>query len=252
MGAVALQPPHPANRHDAGCRRRAGEDPIGGICFSFANRNGIRASLSIEYLKFSYFHNPIEIKGRRDNPDSYIKCVELRHNVFYRIGAKHAPRERHATGCVRFHNVIDGVIADNLFEQIENITHATALHAVYLNSFCCNCEVSRNTFVEVSGDAVRLRNASNENRIVHNEFRRAGYAGYSEYFCSEKLKDCTNPRPECPCFGNKFEHNRLISNYDGGRMNLSRIHPGDQFANPGCTIPEGVPHFTHDDSNTFE
>jgi hypothetical protein len=91
--------------------------------------------------------------------------------------------------------------------------------AIYLaNHSSCN-EVTRCSFHRVKGDAVRIRDDSNENEISYCYFRQTGWTAvctmwyrYSEGYPSTVA--------ECPSWSNLFHHNRAEGNWLCGESRL--------------------------------
>lgn len=139
--------------------------------------------------------------------------------VFRNLGEKYAAAGL-GYGAVDLINSSDNVIQHNEFRSVENRSgNAALIHGIYLAHWSARNTVTENTFHTISGDPIRVRNDSNDNRVTKNSFERTGGYAFSDWFCDAA---CVGKGPgrslECPSHGNSFRHNRLVSGFDGRRL----------------------------------
>jgi hypothetical protein len=162
----------------------------------------------------------VSFNGRREEVNTLLGwngSNSLEDMRLLRIGAKFTvDPDDYSTAAVRFVNSRNNVVRNSLFGEIENDpAKAHSLHAIYIAHRSSNNLIEGNQFSIVSGDAVRVRDASDYNRIFHNSYVKAGDYGYSEWYCDISRSDCTSPVYECPSFGNEFRNNDLVDGYRG-------------------------------------
>ena len=158
----------------------------------------------------------------------------LNHNVvsgmvFRDGGSVHVP-SHYGWGGLDFVNSSDNLIVGNHFIRLENAgADAGLMHGVYLAHYSSRNTVAGNVFTDITDDAVRVRNDSNDNQVYANYFARTGSVGYfSDWFCDAT---CAAANPgharECASHGNVFHHNQLTSGYAGGQIPVYGFFVGD-------------------------
>jgi Right handed beta helix region len=157
--------------------------------------------------------------------------------VFRGLGSKHVPGGV-GYGAIDLVNSRNNVIQDNKFGNLENVggrAEMALIHGVYLSHQSTGNQISGNHFHRISGDPVRTRNSSNENKIYDNIFERAGSNAYfSDWFADDPRVVGDGDGVECASTGNTFYRNRLISGYRGP-VKAWWVRPGEpSHAEPAC------------------
>ena len=203
--------------------------------FILDHADGEATNLHFEYLQVERYRAAISLQGNRND-----FARSNGHNVIYgcyfrRIGNKwndNTSGESYAV--VRLLNSDDNLVRNNHFVQCENQTSAGLLHALYIAHNAERNHVVKNRFVTHSGDPIRVRDFSNDNRIEDNVFIRAGAtAVFSDWYCIGAA--CTKAEPECPSWGNEFRDNELDGDYACTSATTWHLFQPDQAA--GCTPP---------------
>jgi hypothetical protein len=149
--------------------------------------------------------------------------------VFRGLGSKHASAGV-GYGAIDLVNSRNNVIQDNKFVNLENVGgrgEAALIHGVYLSHQSTGNRISGNHFYRISGDPVRTRNGSNENKIYDNIFEKTGSNAYfSDWFANASHATGDGDGVECVSTGNTFYHNKLISGYRGP-IKVWWVRPGD-------------------------
>ncbi|WP_407352131.1 hypothetical protein [Luteimonas sp. R10] len=94
--------------------------------------------------------------------------------------------------------------------------------------------------MNANGDPIRIRDASDFNKILDNRFFDTGAgAYYSDWYCIHDRSDCTKSTPECPSIGNEFRYNELNGDYYGG-ISVFRLYGPDD----ACGVSGGAAAFS--------
>jgi hypothetical protein len=160
---------------------------------------------------------------------AFVEGAQIDGNRFEQLGSKHTKpgkadwsKQRYGVGGVLFRGVSGASITGNVFDALENGEVAGTddgpklIHAVYLRDGSSGNTVTDNTFNHVSGDPVRVSNASNHNTIKGNTSRDAGNkALVSEFY---------NPTAgEADSVGNVVAANNIGTKY-GSKQKAKRLH----------------------------
>jgi hypothetical protein len=79
------------------------------------------------------------------------------------------------------------------------------------------------SMLRIKGDAVRLRDQSNRNRIQYCTFHQVGWnAVCSSWFCDNTLNNCIKPSLECHCLDNQLLDNRSEGGWYCAEMAIFR------------------------------
>lgn len=118
---------------------------------------------------------------------AFLSGAVIDHNRFEDLGSLHSKpgaadwsKQRYGVGGVLARGLQGSQITDNVFDGLENgdvkgtSTGPRLIHGVYLRDHSSNNTVSGNRFKDISGDSVRVSNASNDNQITDNRSRNAG------------------------------------------------------------------------------
>ena len=221
----------------------------GGTFFSARPGDGIRTNLDFWYLRVENYQVAIQLGGRR-GPYNYRENEPhwdySSGNRIYGMWFENIGEDD--TAVVRLVNGRDNLIQNNHFINAISEVNPRRLHAVYMAHHSSNNAIRNNRFVNISGDAVRVRDESNFNSITGNTFESAGVYGYSDWFCNGKTNDrCTkNPPEECPSWGNEFRNNILGSQYKSNRS--MRMFVYYQEEEIGINTGDFVPNYPGSDA----
>lgn len=157
--------------------------------------------------------------------------------IFRRLGSKHA-RSGIGYGAIDLINSRNNIIQNNSFEYLENrgrSTEQNLVHGVYLSHHSSDNLIRDNRFYLISGDPIRTRDDSNENKIFGNTFTKTGAGAYiSDWFSTGAHATKNATPPECASRANVFYDNTLNSGYRG-RVDVVWTSPlGAGYAGSGC------------------
>ncbi|SDN28735.1 right-handed parallel beta-helix repeat-containing protein [Allokutzneria albata] len=169
---------------------------------------------------------PLRVRGSQGLNGNLLFGMMLRN-----LGDKHAPGAPFGYGAVVLTNSSGNRIENNTFDRVENTDpHAGYVHGTYVTHFSSSNVIVRNRFEWISGDPIKVRNASSYNVFEHNTFDRTGRtAHYADEFCD---LDCARKNKidrQCASF-----HNRLFRN------KLGRSHTGDAALPAWLLTPAGL------------
>ena len=136
-----------------------------------------------------------------------IEGAILEGNRFEDLGSLHSKqkdvswaKQQYGIGGIELHGVSNSLIKDNVFDDLENGTVKGAinkkkpkdqekdngehlLHAIYVRDQSSGNRIEGNRFSDVSGDAIRFSNGSNDNTVVGNSAKNAGQGALiSEFY----------------------------------------------------------------------
>jgi hypothetical protein len=208
-------------------------DGKGGTWFTLRNSSGKPTNIRIVGLEITNYHTAITLNGILDSKNASNGGNEIRNNVFNNIGQIAQPASKPSTAAIRLVNSDNNLITQNTFINIRNVEKCGLLHAIYVAHDSTGNTISKNTFQNSCGDAVRFRDRSNNNSVVNNTFIDSWDKNpVSDWFCdSTKRNDCTKISGECPSINNILEANRVVSK----KMKPTEIfHPYGADANQLC------------------
>ncbi|KAH9894722.1 ketoacyl-synt-domain-containing protein [Xylariomycetidae sp. FL2044] len=158
--------------------------------------------------------------GRDKTPGNCLN--EVRSMLFERVGAfyTHGLPNPKGYAALRLRQSSNNTITGNRFHGVKNSAAADSdgdgvnedltayIHAIYMAHHSRGNIVSNNEFNQVTGDAVRTRDGSDDNLIEGNRFITAGkYSAYSDWIDDEGN--------ECPSHDNQFLDNTVGAGYFG-------------------------------------
>ncbi|WP_444919462.1 right-handed parallel beta-helix repeat-containing protein [Microbulbifer sp. CnH-101-G] len=142
-------------------------------------------NVEISRLTISHYASyAILLNGGRDNRSTtWNGCNHIHDNRFIEIGTlfdvSNCPGDCKGYGVVDFVNSDNNSIYNNVFYRAENISSQDfLLHGVYLAHDSVGNKVYDNYFHLVSGDPIRVRDRSSDNRIYNNYADRAGQRAF--------------------------------------------------------------------------
>jgi hypothetical protein len=186
------------------------------------------------------FDGGTAVRGRKIlGPDSLaITGNTVYGMVFRKLGSKHVHSGGVGYGAIDLVNSRNNVIQGNRFVSLENAggpRTMALIHGVYLSHYSSGNVISGNHFYGISGDPIRTRNGSGENKIYDNIFERTGSNSFfSDWFADGAEAAQEGGGSECASTGNSFYDNSLISGYRG-HLRIWWVSPGDQgYAGQSC------------------
>lgn len=175
--------------------------------------DGRETGLVIEGLRIANYLTAISLNGNRDDPAGFNSGTIIRRNIFNAIGSIAVQGDVLGTAAVRLVNARNSRIEDNYFNGIRNRTLAQcgAMHPVYLAHFASGNRIVGNSFQNICGSAIKLRDRSSHNHIVGNRFVEVERApAIEEWYCDKAERaDCTKQLGECPSIGNVQSDNEF-------------------------------------------
>ncbi len=221
---TAILPPSPSPLHDGGNTGLrfyylAIEDYTQGISF-----NG--------QAGHSWHNNTFYIQ-----PSSGVNDNDVSGMTFHDIGDLYAPAQT-GYGVILFTDSSHDDIYNNTFDDIYNSGDTDQLHPLYITHFSSSSTIDKNLFEDTNGEAVKVRDRSNDNNIFDNTFNATGgVAAYLDDFCDQQCVNGASPKKyrECASYGNRFADNTI----DTGTW-WDLIPPGETYAGGApCSIPAG-------------
>jgi hypothetical protein len=109
--------------------------------------------------------------------------------------------------------------------------------AVYIAFHSVNNTITQNSFRDIKGDGIRIKDESNDNTISYNHAVKTGWTGFCTMWYCHPV-DCNNTMPECPSYNNWLYSNRVDGNWMCGPARMFKDMRPEEKA--GCTIPQGA------------
>lgn len=198
--------------------------------------NAVESSgrLRFYYLEVHNYMNGLRFRGdtvtnlcgrRSPVPDEGVDNNRLYGMMFQYIGSTYASGDPDDFGfaAVDLVNSSNNQMTNIFARNLENdAPHESHIHSVYFAHGSSDNLWKNVVNKDVSGDPIRVRNVSNDNRIEDNDFTTSGRNGfYSEWFVTEDYVANNYPyHLESVSLGNEFYYNTLNSGYDGGYLDV--------------------------------
>lgn len=209
----------------------------GGTWLMLKSASGKPTRLTVAGLEIANYVTAISLNGSRTSESTSNSHNVIRNNVFRNIGQIAFPSGKPSTAAVRLVNSDNNEIRGNRFINIRNITGCPALHSIYIAHYSTDNRISQNVFDGGCGAAIKVRDASNNNRIDNNDFLNQEQPVLLDSFCDKNTRDdCTKEKVECPSWNNKFYGNRMAML--GKRASLSPVKAVGDNRPSGCPNPE--------------
>lgn len=197
-------------------------------------RSGARTNLEFHWLHLrDYVVAGLTFASNRDDPAGFSSHNRVEDCVFEDIGNVGGEPDAGLGGVV-LSNTRDSAVLRSTFRRLVNTpADAGLIHGVYLSHHATGNVVSHNTFRTISGDPIRVRDASHFNTFHHNTFRDAGEAAiFGDWYCHDR-PECV--RRECPSFGNALRYSDLgCTGHGGAVVPLFYFHHGRACVPSGC------------------
>jgi len=222
---TAILPPAPSPLHDGGNT---------GLRFYYLDIEDYTQGISFNGQAGHSWHNQTFYV----QPSTGVNGNDVSGMTFHDIGDSFAPSQT-GYGAILFTDSSDDAIDNNTFDDIDNSGDTDQLHALYITHFSSGNTVEKNLFENTDGEAVKVRDRSNDNDIFDNTFKATGgVAAYLDDFCNQQCVGNASPKKyrECASYGNRFADNIIAS---GAMWDL--IPPGETYAGGApCSIPKGM------------
>ena len=170
-------------------------------------------------------------------PSAGVNGNDVSGMTFHDIGDLFAPSQT-GYGAILFTDSSHNDIVNNTFDDIYNSGDHDQLHALYITHFSSANTIDKNLFENTNGEAVKVRDRSNDNNVFGNTFNATGgVAAYLDDFCDQACVNTATPKKyrECASYGNHLDDNTIRT---GTFWDL--IPPGETYAGGApCTIPRG-------------
>jgi hypothetical protein len=221
---TAILPPAPSLLHDGGNT---------GLRFYYLDVEDYTQGISFDgQAGHSWHNNTFYIQ-----PSSGVNDNDVSGMTFHDIGDLFAPAQT-GYGVVLFTDSSHDDIYNNTFDDIYNSGDTDQLHPLYITHFSSSNTVDKNLFEFTNGEAVKVRDRSNDNNVFDNTFNMTGgVAAYLDDFCDQQCVNGASPKKyrECASYGNRFADNTI----DTGTW-WDLIPPGETYAGGApCSIPTG-------------
>ena len=209
--------------------------------------NGGNTGLRFYYLAIEDYTQGISFNGQPGHswhnstfyvqPSTGVNDNDVSGMTFHDIGDLFAPAQT-GYGVILFTDSSHDDIYNNTFDDIYNSGDTDQLHGLYITHFSSSNTIDKNLFEDTNGEAVKVRDRSNDNNIFDNTFNATGgVAAYLDDFCNQQCVNGASPKKyrECASYGNRFADNII---HTGTWWDL--IPPGETNAGGApCSIPAG-------------
>lgn len=192
------------------CFMASEDNPPDTAFFNFRADDGLPTNIHIKRFSISnYVRRAILFYGdREDEATGWNGYNSVEDCIFTDIGNARKPEMHFCYSVICCYNSRYNRISNCRFRNIANAPADLPVIVVYFAHYASyndfiDCESSR-----VYGDAVRIRDFSNENYIAYNYFWKTGGLGViTHWYCIPEHGECTKIGPECPSWENRFENN---------------------------------------------
>jgi len=194
--------------------------------FTLRGSQGRDSGLTIEALKIRDYFTAVSLEGDRDDKRRGNAGTTIRRNVFQNIGSVAVSENASSTAAIRLVNSHSNIIENNYFGRIRNRQDCGSLHAIYVAHFSSGNVISNNTFDDICGSVIKLRDRSNDNIIRNNRFAHLErVSAIEEWFCDmADRQDCTKKLGECPSTGNAADGNSISESVQPTMISINGNH----------------------------
>jgi hypothetical protein len=187
-----------------------------------------KAQLHFTNIKVTNYLNGLRFSSPRNNPEDYNGGHHIENCEFHYIGNVWtsnppgvADGDWKAYRALGLTNSRYTKVINNSFRFIDSEYFGVHLHAIYMAHHASYNEIRGNHFESVTGDAIRVRDASDFNVFNNNTILNSGKAAYSDWFCNHERVECSKYESvgiaECPSQGNEFFNNEIGNRYKSSR-----------------------------------
>jgi hypothetical protein len=223
--------------------------------FILDRRDGKPTNVHFRKLSIrAYVHGTIWFCGNRAHASGWNGYNSIDNCIFQDVGNFSQPEQNGCYGVLDFMNARYNIVRNCIFFNCANantqpypqkeeagmldLANLNAIVGIYLAHHSGNNYITENTFQNIKGDPVRIRDVSNDNEICFNKFYKSGWAAIcTMWYCHPNTTDCL-PTPdglidECPSYGTIFRNNKVEGNWICGLPRLFKdIDPNSKF---GCS-----------------
>ena len=169
--------------------------------FPLPLHNGGNTGLRFYYLTVEDYTQGISFNGQAGHswhnstfyvqPSAGVNDNDVSGMTFLDIGDRYAPGQT-GYGVILFTDSSHDTITNNTFNDIYNTGDTDQLHPLYITHFSSSSTIDKNLFEHTNGEAVKVRDRSNNNNIFSNTFNATGgVSAYLDDFCDQQ---CVNRR----------------------------------------------------------
>ncbi|KAI0972400.1 pectin lyase fold/virulence factor [Xylaria arbuscula] len=216
--------------------------------FTMADSADAKKSTNLHFIGLTVTNYWLDLDlGRDKAPGNSFN--EVRGMLFERVGAFYTHGLPNAKGyaALRLRQSSNNTITGNRFHGVKNSNAADSdgdgknedltgyIHAIYVAHNSRSNVISNNEFNQVTGDAVRTRDGSDDNLIQGNRFITAGkYSAYSDWIA--------DTGDECPSHNNRFTNNTVGDGYFGPFDDgyVTHVYGPDDRCSTGGTLPPRI------------
>ena len=198
---------------------------------------GAQTKLHVHGIEIRNYRTAIAVDSSKVDRQKWNGGMRIEHNRFVNIG-QFDKETLISYAVIGLNNSRGNTISNNTFRNFQNIDLCGALHAIYLAHWSTDNVVKDNIFEDTCSDTIKVRDASNNNKIAGNTMTgNNGTVIFVDSFCDRrKTRECNLPRQECPSWENEFIDNDTTNSQP--TQGLFRIR-GDNSI-PGCDIPQAT------------
>jgi hypothetical protein len=173
--------------------------------------NGFGTSVTISRLKITNYVTAISIEGDREDPNRFNAENKILNMQFENIGQT-SQSFPPSTAVIRLVNSRANEILGNTFLNIKNVQDCNLLHSIYLAHHSSDNSIQHNSFTNLCGSPIRVRDDSNRNTAELNIFTNIQNEQLmDQWFCDKNLRqDCTKKQPEKNSRSNVFNMNKVL------------------------------------------
>lgn len=194
--------------------------------FTVRNSSGQPTNVTISHLEIRRYLTAINLQGERSSPSASNGGNVITDNAIRDIGDIAKEGAGPSTAAIRLVNSDHNRISNNQFTRIRNNVRCGLMHALYIAHMSTDNEVSNNTFDDGCGVTIKVRDASDRNRITGNKFtNQETEATFGDAFCDEESGKCTKEGVECPSYGNVYTGNTIVKSRNTPKLRPVRIYP---------------------------
>lgn len=192
-------------------------------------------NVTFDHLAFERYQTVLNFDGSPTNERELNSGNQVLHCVFHEIGQLWQPTLPPAAYAVRLQNSRDNEVAWNEFDAVRNREGPELIHPLYLAHGASHNEIHHNTFRDSSGDAIKIRDRSNFNRVHDNVATLSGeHALVNDWY--------ERSSGECPSWGTLVESNTTAGL--GSCQGALGFYYDYGFGTNGCSGPPGAPRVT--------
>lgn len=159
-----------------------------------------------------YSEGAFYFTGDDANPDAWTGSNVWKNCQFTHIGNYWNSLAPLCYGVIDLKRSTDCSITDCIFTDCANYSENLTIIGIYLAHDASRNRIANNLFNLVKGDAIRIRDFSNDNEVCDNYFNQSGWeAAITTWYCNPRLTRCS--AFECPSWGTLIHDNVMHGDY---------------------------------------